>query len=124
MSHRLLDIQGTRLGEMDKHGIEMMILSLNAPADSGDPRCEESQWRSRSRQTMYLAGEVRKRPNRFAAFAALPMQDPRSPRPPKLERCVKELGMVGALVNGFSQDGMPDNMLTTTFRVIGRFGAR
>ena len=32
LSHRLLDIQETRLGEMDKHGIEMMILSLNAPA--------------------------------------------------------------------------------------------
>ena len=29
---RLLDVQDTRLGEMDKHGIEMMILSLNAPA--------------------------------------------------------------------------------------------
>src|SRR5476651_2052692 len=29
---RLLDVQDIRLGEMDKHGIEMMILSLNAPA--------------------------------------------------------------------------------------------
>ena len=29
---RLLDIQNMRLSEMDKHGIEMMILSLNAPA--------------------------------------------------------------------------------------------
>ena len=29
---RLLDIQDMRLREMDKHGIEMMILSLNAPA--------------------------------------------------------------------------------------------
>src|ERR1035441_5475022 len=29
---RLLDVQGIRLREMDKHGIEMMILSLNAPA--------------------------------------------------------------------------------------------
>ena len=30
--HRLLDIQDMRLREMDKHGVEMMILSLNAPA--------------------------------------------------------------------------------------------
>ena len=38
LSHRLLDMQGTRHGpEMDEHGIEMMILSLNAPADSSDP---------------------------------------------------------------------------------------
>jgi 2,3-dihydroxybenzoate decarboxylase len=28
----LLDVQEMRLREMDKHGIEMMILSLNAPA--------------------------------------------------------------------------------------------
>ena len=29
---RLLDIQDRRLAEMDAHGIEMMLLSLNAPA--------------------------------------------------------------------------------------------
>ena len=29
---RLLDIQDRRLREMDAHGIEMMLLSLNAPA--------------------------------------------------------------------------------------------
>jgi len=29
---RLLDVQEMRLREMDKRGIEMMILSLNAPA--------------------------------------------------------------------------------------------
>src|SRR6266702_1906661 len=29
---RLLDIQSRRLAEMDRHGVEMMILSLNAPA--------------------------------------------------------------------------------------------
>jgi 2,3-dihydroxybenzoate decarboxylase len=32
LKDRLLDIQDKRLAEMDKHGIEMMILSLNAPA--------------------------------------------------------------------------------------------
>ena len=32
LRHRLIDVQDTRLREMDKHGIEMMILSLNAPA--------------------------------------------------------------------------------------------
>ena len=32
MRHRLVDIHETRLEEMDRHGIDMMILSLNAPA--------------------------------------------------------------------------------------------
>jgi predicted TIM-barrel fold metal-dependent hydrolase len=56
-----------------------------------------------------LADEVCKRPDRFAAFAALPMQDPEAAIV-ELTRCIKELGMVGALVNGFSQIGTPDNV--------------
>ena len=55
-----------------------------------------------------LAEEVQKRPDRFQAFAALPMQDPELAIA-ELERCVKELGFRGALVNGFSQVGEPDN---------------
>ena len=37
---RLLDIHGERLREMDAHGIEMMVLSLNSPAVQAvlDPR--------------------------------------------------------------------------------------
>ena len=57
-----------------------------------------------------LAENVRKRPGRFAAFAALPMQDAEAATA-ELTRCVKELGFVGALVNGFSQAGTPDNVL-------------
>src|SRR6266705_2533644 len=34
---RLLDIQERRLREMDSHGIEMMLLSLNAPAVQAIP---------------------------------------------------------------------------------------
>jgi len=52
---------------------------------------------------------VRKRPARFAGFAALPMQDPDAAAA-EFTRCVKELGFVGALVNGFSQAGTPDNV--------------
>ena len=123
LSHRLLDIQETRLGEMDKHGIEMMILSLNAPAIQAIPDLKKSVAVAKQANDV-LAGEVRKRPNRFAAFAALPMQDPDA-AVAELTRCVKELGMVGALVNGFSQAGTrPTTFCTTTFRDIGRFGAR
>jgi 2,3-dihydroxybenzoate decarboxylase len=57
-----------------------------------------------------LAEHVRKRPDRFAAFAALPMQDPDAAIR-ELERCVKELNFVGALVNGFSDSGDPKTLL-------------
>jgi gamma-resorcylate decarboxylase len=108
LGHRLLDIQETRLGEMDKHGVELMILSLNAPAIQAIPDTKTAIAVARQANDV-LAGEVRKRPNRFAAFAALPMQEPDAAAA-ELTRCVKDLGMVGALVNGFSQIGTPDNV--------------
>ncbi|MGH6728452.1 MAG: amidohydrolase family protein [Pseudolabrys sp.] len=106
---RLLDIQDIRLKEMDRHGIEMMILSLNAPAVQAIHDVKKAIAVAREANDM-LAGEVRKRPDRFAGFAALPMQDPEAATA-ELTRCVKELGMVGALVNGFSQAGTPENVL-------------
>jgi 2,3-dihydroxybenzoate decarboxylase len=57
-----------------------------------------------------LAEEVRKRPDRFAGLAALPMQDPEAAAN-ELERCVRDLGFKGALVNGFSQAGAPDKIV-------------
>jgi predicted TIM-barrel fold metal-dependent hydrolase len=108
LRHRLIDVQDTRLHEMDKHGIEMMILSLNAPAVQAIHDIKTAIAVARQANDA-LAGEVRKRPDRFAAFAALPMQDPQAATA-ELTRCVNELGMVGALVNGFSQVASPDNV--------------
>jgi predicted TIM-barrel fold metal-dependent hydrolase len=106
---RLLDIQDIRLREMDKHGIEMMILSLNAPAVQAIHDVKTAIAVAREANDR-LAEEARKRPDRFAAFAALPMQEPDAAAA-ELTRCVKEFGFVGALVNGFSQAGTPDNVL-------------
>ena len=108
LGHRLLDIHKARLDEMDKHGVEMMILSLNAPAIQAIHDTKNAIAVAKTANDV-LAGEVRKRPNRFAALAALPMQDPDAASS-ELTRCVKELGMVGALVNGFSQIGSADNV--------------
>src|SRR3972149_2511216 len=108
LRHRLLGVQDTRLREMDKHGIEMMILSLNAPAVQAIHDVKTAIAVARQANDS-LASEVRKRPDRFASFAALPMQDPDAAAA-ELTRCVKQLGFVGALVNGFSQIGTPDNV--------------
>ncbi len=106
---RLIDVQDIRLREMDKHGIEMMILSLNAPAVQAIHDVPRAIAVAREANDI-CAEHVRKRPDRFASFAALPMQDPEAAAA-ELTRCVKELGMVGALVNGFSQAGTPDSVL-------------
>jgi len=106
---RLLDIQDMRLKEMDKHGIEMMILSLNAPAVQAIHDVKRAIAVAREANDV-LAAEVAKRPARFQAFAALAMQDPEAATA-ELKRCVKELGFVGALVNGFSQAGSADTVV-------------
>ncbi|MDH3287515.1 MAG: amidohydrolase family protein [Betaproteobacteria bacterium] len=101
LSARLLDIHEKRLHLMDQHGIEMMLLSLNAPTIQAIPdvaRANETAQRAND----FLAEQVGKRPTRFQALAALPMQDP-DLAIRELERCVTTLGFKGALVNGFSQ---------------------
>jgi 2,3-dihydroxybenzoate decarboxylase len=108
LSHRLIDVQDTRLREMDRHGVEMMILSLNAPAVQAIHDVPTAIAVARQANDV-LAEHVRKRPTRFAAFAALPMQAPDAAIA-ELTRCIRELGFVGALVNGFSNIGAPDNV--------------
>lgn len=109
LRERQTDLHGRRLRLMDENGIEMMILSLNAPAVQRflDPVAADDLAR---RANDYLAEEVAKRPDRFQAIAALPMQDPELAAR-EMERAVRELGFRGALVNGFSQAHDPDSML-------------
>ena len=104
---RLLDLHGERLALMDKYGIEMMVVSLNAPAVQAvpDPRAATELAR---RANDALAEEIAKRPDRFQGLAALAMQDPDAAID-ELERCVRQLGFKGVLVNGFSQVNDPDN---------------
>lgn len=106
LSSRLMDIHEKRLRLMDEYGIGVMILSLNAPAVQAihdRARADEIARRSND----FLAEQIVKRPDRFQGFAALAMQDP-DMASRELERCVKDLGFVGALVNGFSQIDEPE----------------
>ncbi|MGC2122882.1 MAG: amidohydrolase family protein, partial [Xanthobacteraceae bacterium] len=106
---RVLDIHDRRLREMDENGIELFLLSLNAPAVQAIPDKARAAEIARKAND-YLAEQVQKRPDRFQGFAALAMQDPEIAAR-ELERCVKELGFRGALVNGFSQVNDPDTIL-------------
>jgi gamma-resorcylate decarboxylase len=109
LSKRLLDIQDDRLRQMDDNGMEMMILSLNAPAVQAIPAVDKAN-EIAIRANDFLAEQVAKRPDRFQAFAALPLQDPELATR-ELERCISQLGFKGALVNGFSQVERADNIV-------------
>src|SRR5215203_1283232 len=85
---RLLDKRGRRLQLMDQNGIEMMMLSLNAPAVQAIPDSTKAN-EIACRANDHLAEYVAKRPDRFQGLAALPMQDP-DLAARELHRCVKE----------------------------------
>jgi len=102
LQERLLDITENRLKLMDKHGIDKMILSLNAPAIQAITDRKQAIETARLANNV-LAEAVAKHPDRFRGFAALPLQDP-DEAASELNRTVCEFGFVGALVNGFSQD--------------------
>jgi gamma-resorcylate decarboxylase len=100
---RLIDLHDRRLRLMDEHGIEMMLLSLNAPVIQAIPDPTRANDIARKAND-YLAREIAKRPDRFQGLAALPMQEP-DLAIRELERSIRDLGFKGVLVNGFSQVG-------------------
>ncbi|WP_319458225.1 MULTISPECIES: amidohydrolase family protein [unclassified Mycobacterium] len=95
---RIDDIEQYRLPEMDRSGIDVQVLSLTGPGVQQETDAELAIERAR-RSNDALAKVVEAYPARFRAFAALPTQDPLAAAR-ELERCVTELGFVGALVNG------------------------
>jgi len=106
---RLLDTRDLRLAEMDQNGIELVILSHTAPGIQEILNIDEAVELSQ-RANDLLAEEIALHPDRFAGFAALPMQDPEAAIT-ELTRCIKDLGFKGALVNGFTQKDVPDSVI-------------
>jgi 2,3-dihydroxybenzoate decarboxylase len=107
-TREILDMGATRLGFMDDAGIELAVLSLNAPGLQAiaDPVVALDLARKANDR---MAEAVANRPDRYAAFAALPMHDPETAAA-ELDRCVKELGFKGCMVNGFQQVGDPETI--------------
>ena len=100
-SRRLLDLTEERLPAMDAAGLDVQVLSLNSPGI----QAEADQGVAISRAAAVndlLATTVAEHPDRFAGFAALPLQDPDAAAT-ELERSVTQLGLTGALVNAHTQ---------------------
>ena len=108
-NRRILDAGDQRLETMDKTGIEFAILSLNAPGIQAVLDTREAIDLAKKANER-LAEAVARHPDRFAAFAALPMQDPDAAGE-ELRRCVEQLGFRGAMVNGFTQKECADSAI-------------
>ena len=82
---------------MDDAGIDVQILSHTVP---GTENLEPSLASGLSRQANdAVAAAISNYPDRFLGFAALPMRDPAAAAR-ELERTVRDLHFVGALING------------------------
>lgn len=93
------DVGEGRIDEMDAAGLDVSVLSVGGPgADLLPPEAGVALARDTNDR---LASLVRKRSDRFAGFAHLPMTAPEAAAE-ELERCVRALGFVGAMVNGLT----------------------
>jgi uncharacterized protein len=98
---RLADLGEGRLALMHEQGVDVQVLSLTTP---GLHNLEPGAATESSRRVNDLIAETcARRPDRFQGFAALPTPDPDT-APRELERCVRELGLKGALVCGRTRE--------------------
>ena len=100
---RLGDVDGARIEQMDRHGIEIAVLSLGANGIQDEPDPARAVQRAREANDA-LAAIVAARSDRFAGFAAVALQDPAAAAD-EAERAVGELGLKGVLVNGYTSLG-------------------
>ncbi len=96
-SRRLLDLTGERLDQMDEHGLDMQVLSLNSPGIQAERDPQTAVTKAKTVND-FLAGVVAERSTRFQGFAALPLQDGPAAAD-ELERAIVQLGFRGGLVN-------------------------
>lgn len=92
------DFGEQRLSSMDMIGVEKSILSLAGPGVQAEKNTSTAIDLAK-KVNDFLADQISQRPDRYGGFAHLAMQDP-SQAADELERCVRDLGMQGAMING------------------------
>ncbi len=94
----LFDMGDARIEKMDKNGVDIAVLSIAGPGAQCDKDSNVATRRARESND-FLVEKIARHPTRYRGFAHLGMQQPKEDAK-ELERCVKEFGFVGALING------------------------
>ncbi|WP_076866026.1 amidohydrolase family protein [Bradyrhizobium mercantei] len=94
----LADFGERRLAAMDANDISHVILSLAGPGVQIEKDTATAVRLAREGND-YLAEQIRRNSKRYGGFAHLALQDP-TEAAAELERCVRDLGFVGAMING------------------------
>ena len=96
-NREISDLGEQRIASMDKQGVDVQVISygnnspMDLPPESATLLCRQANDE--------LAAAIQKHPTRFAGFAVLPVGNPQAAAG-ELTRAVKELGFVGASLNG------------------------
>jgi hypothetical protein len=97
LEQQLLELGAGRIAKMDEGGVAVQVLSLAAHGVNDLPPDEQvSVLRDVHGE---LASAIRAHPDRYAGFATPPLRRPEEAAK-ELERCIRDLGFKGALVNG------------------------
>jgi predicted TIM-barrel fold metal-dependent hydrolase len=103
---KLLDVGEGRIADMDAAGIDMQVLSVAVNTlDKLDSVTANDLARDANDR---MAAAVRARPDRFAAFATLALHEPEEAAA-EFERCVRQLGFKGVMLNGTANGQFFDN---------------
>ena len=94
---KLTDVDTVRLDFMREQKVDVQVLSYTNPVPDTVPPQEAVRICAEANDI--LSDVVKRHPNRFAAFATLPMANPVEAAK-ELERCVREYHFVGALITG------------------------
>lgn len=102
---KLIDICRERIRAMDEGEIEISVLSTTVPGLQGIVDANQAQLIEFAKKwNDYLANAMLPQSHRLRGFAALPMRDPEAASA-ELVRAVKDLGFVGAMLNGYDNSG-------------------
>jgi 2,3-dihydroxybenzoate decarboxylase len=110
---RLSDFGDERIEAMDRAGVARAVLSLAGPGVQSEPDTAVAV-RMAAMANDHLAREVQKRPDRYAGFGHLAMQDATAAAD-ELERCMRDLGFCGAMINGHTNGQYLDHPTLTPF---------
>jgi uncharacterized protein len=102
----LPEIADVRLKSMDDAGVTVQVLSSAGPGADLVPGPDGVAMAREVND--HLAAAIARHPDRFAGFANLPLQSPDA-LPAELKRAVKDLGFVGAMVNGTTEGRFLDH---------------
>ena len=102
----LTDFGDMRLASMDGAGIEKAILSIAGPGVQVEPNAARATAKA-AEANDFLANVTAARPDRYLGFAHIALQDPQGAAR-ELERCVRDLGFKGAMINGNSMGAYLD----------------